>query len=156
MNDDDGVLRTIDAAFSSVERPPHFHRDLSDPEAAEHDALLCSRDRETLTLADVGNAGWDPICDALPQGIAYFFPRLVRLALETPAGPFEWYANQLLFHLSYESDRNTFYRCCNSVQRAAVADFIAHILQTRTTLVQESESGHEFLSCLALWRGPDE
>ena len=156
MNDDDAVLGIIDAAFSSVERPAHFHEDLSDPEAAEHDGLLRSRDRESLSYADVGNAGWDPICDALPSGVAYFFPKLVRLALETPANPFDWYAGQLLFHLSYESDRNAFYRYCNPVQRAAVADFLAHILQTRTALLQESESSHEFLSCLALWRGSGE
>ena len=153
MNDDEAVLSAIDAAFGAVERPTHFHRDLSDPEAAEHDALLRSRDRESLSFADVGNAGWDPICDALPNGIAYFFPKLARLALAVPANPWDWYAQQLLFHLSYKSDQNAFLLYCNPKQRAAVAGLLAHIIETRAALLQEGQFAKEFTSCLALWQG---
>jgi hypothetical protein len=149
---DDAVLTNIDAAFGAVERPAQFHPDLSDPEASEHEELLRSRDRETLSLADVGNAGWDPIFDALPHGIAYFFPRLARLALATPPNPWDWYAPQLLFHLSYKSRENAFYKYCNPPQRAAVADLLAHVIETRADLLREREASDEFMECLALWR----
>jgi hypothetical protein len=152
MSRDDTVLTTIDAAFGAVERPAHFHPDLSDPEASEHDELLRSRDRETLSLADVGNAGWDPVFDALPHGIAYFFPKLARLALATPSNPWDWYAPQLLFHLSYKSHENAFYNYCGPQQRAAVADLLAHVIETRADLLRERESSDEFMECLALWR----
>jgi hypothetical protein len=154
MSSDDSLLGLIDAAFCGVGRPTQFHADLSDPEAADHDALLRSRNRQTLSFADVGNAGWDPMCDALPDAIAYFFPKLVRLALVIPANPFDWYAAQLLFHLSYKIHENAFYRYCNPQQKAAVAAFLAHIIETRAALLQEHACADEFQSALALWQGP--
>jgi hypothetical protein len=153
LSRDDTVLAIIDAAFGAVTRPAHFHGDLADPEASEHDALLRSRDRETLSLADVGNAGWDPMFDAVPHGIAYFFPKLARLALATPSSPWNWYAAQLLFHLSYKSHENAFHAYCNPQQRAAVAAFLAHVIDTRADLLRERESADEFTECLALWQG---
>jgi hypothetical protein len=75
----------IDAAFGGVERPVHFTTYTHRCECAEHDELLRARDRDTLSIADVGNPGWDPICLTSPQGIAYYFPALARLPLPRPA-----------------------------------------------------------------------
>ena len=49
-------------AFLAEPLPDHFTDYTHCCECAEHDELLRARDRETLALEDVGNAGWDPIC----------------------------------------------------------------------------------------------
>ena len=76
------VLRLVHEAFSACARPEHFTNYRHCCECAEHDALLLSRDNETLCLEDVGNAGWDPLCYVDAAGFAYFFPGLARLALD--------------------------------------------------------------------------
>lgn len=149
--DERDVLAQIDAAFGMVERPDHFTDFRHCCECAEHDALLRSRDRETLSLPDVGNAGWDPLCFTSPQGIAYFFPNLARLGLAPPDSSYGWYADQLLFHLCSGFHENKFYDFCTSAQRAAVADLLAHIIESRTELVDSYGSNDEFLRCYELW-----
>jgi hypothetical protein len=152
MKSDGTALSSIDQAFGGVPRPEHFHADLSDPEASEHDELLRSRDRDSLALSDVDNAGWDPICDAKPDAIAYFFPKLARFALATPPSPYDWYAYQLIFHLSYGAERNVFLMYCNRQQRKAVAGLLAHVLETRTDMLRELDSLEKFRACLNLWQ----
>jgi hypothetical protein len=61
MKTDADILAEIDAAFAAVEQPEHF----TDP-------------------------GWDPIAFASPQGMAYYFPALARIALSQPLYGYEW------------------------------------------------------------------
>jgi hypothetical protein len=148
---DEKALAAIDEAFGSTERPEHFTNSAHCCECAEHDVLLRSRTRETLKIEDVGNPGWDPICFTSPQGIAYFFPALARLALVDPTNAQGWYGDQLLFHLYSGYKENCFYQFCNERQRAAVAEFLAHIIESRTNLIEEYADTDEFLRCHALW-----
>jgi hypothetical protein len=151
MNKDDRVLNRIDAAFGIVDRPEHFTDYGHCCECAEHDELLRARDRETLTISDVGNPGWDPLCFTSPQGIAYYFPALARLALAPPDYGYGWYADQLLFHLCYGFAENAFFRFCTPSQRAAVTGLLAHIIESRADLVELYGSTDEILRCHELW-----
>jgi hypothetical protein len=72
------LLGLVDRAFRSSPRPAHFTNFDHCGECAEHDELLRSRDRDTLTLDDVGNAGWDPLSFTSSAGVAYYMPALVR------------------------------------------------------------------------------
>lgn len=148
---DEKVLVTIDEAFGAVERPDHFTNYAHCCECAEHDDLLRNRTRETLGVEDVGNPGWDPLCFTSPEGIAYFFPTLARLALAEPTYNFGWYASHLLFHLYSGFKENSFYKFCNKKQREAVAQLIAHIIESRTNLVDEYAATDELLRCHELW-----
>jgi hypothetical protein len=62
MASDHEIMDIINEAFATEPRPDHFTSYTHCCECAEHDALLRARDRETLTLEDVGNPGWHPIC----------------------------------------------------------------------------------------------
>jgi hypothetical protein len=149
---DSDVLDCIDAAFGTSPRPQHFTDFTHCCECAEHDELLRSRNRESLVIGDVGNPGWDPICFITADGFAYYFPSLARLALASPARPRDWYAPQLLFHLSYQSKDNRRYRDCTPAQRAAVARFLQHLMHTRATLIDEYALSEEFSRCYEIWR----
>lgn len=149
------VLKRIDAAFGPAPRPEHFTNDRHCCECAEHDALLCSRDRQTLSLPDVGNPGWDPICFITPAGMAHYFPTLAPLALAPPDPDYGWYADQLLFHLYWGSRDNAFFQFCNSTQRAAVAELLSVLIEQHPELIDDSGSADEWLRCWALWGGQD-
>ena len=151
MSTDTEVIARIDAAFGAVERPAHFTDFTHCCECAEHDELLRSRDRETLRIEDVGNPGWDPICFTSPQGIAYYFPSLARLALAPPFPTHGWYGDQLLFHLYYGFRDNRFFQYCSAEQRAVVASLLGHIIESRAALVDELAFPDEFLRCHELW-----
>jgi len=151
MSTDAAVMAQIDAAFGAIEPPEHFTNFTHCCECAEHDDLLRSRNRETLRIEDVGNPGWDPLCFTSSQGIAYYFPALARLALSPPVYGYGWYADQLLFHLYSGFRDNEFFRYCNPQQRAAVATFLSHIIESRAALVDELTSCDEFLRCYELW-----
>lgn len=152
MNTDGDILTGIDAAFCGIGRPEHFTNFTHCEECAEHDELLRMRDRETLCLEDVGNPGWDPICFCSSSGIAYYFPTLARLALaEQSSEQYDWYANQLLFHLYSGFTENAFFLYCSGAQRQAVARFVAHIIETRASLIDLYASTDEFLRCHELW-----
>jgi hypothetical protein len=68
MNDD-AILSVVAAAFDECQRPKHFTDYTHCCECAEHDVLLRSRNRGTLTVADVGNPGWDPLCFVTNEGL---------------------------------------------------------------------------------------
>jgi hypothetical protein len=153
MSTDADVMAQIEAAFGAIDRPEHFTNFKHCCECAEHDELLRSRDRETLRIEDVGNPGWDPVCFTSPQGIAYYFPTLARIALAPPVHGYGWYADQLLFHLYSGLRDNKFFQYCSPLQRAAVASFLGHIIETRASLSDKLSSCDEFLRCHELWNG---
>jgi hypothetical protein len=77
----DEVLRLVEEAFADVPRPEHFTNHLHCDECLEHDELLRSRDRASLTVEDVGETSWTPLPLLTPEGYRYYMPALIRLAL---------------------------------------------------------------------------
>lgn len=148
---DIGLLSRIDAAFGTAPRPEHFTNYQHCEECAEHDRLLRTRDRQTLSLADVGNPGWDPLCFITPEGLAYYFPTLARLALAEPDALYGWYADQFLFHLYWGYRDNAFLQFCTPEQRATVAALLAWLIEQRAALIDADGSVDEWLRCWALW-----
>jgi hypothetical protein len=151
MTADSDILAEIDAAFGSVGRPEHFTEYTHCCECAEHDELLRSRNRETLSIEDVGNPGWDPLCFSSPDGMAFYFPTLARFALAEPQPGYGWYADQLLFHLYAGFTYNRFFGYCSPTQRQAITHFLAHLIETRPGLIDEGFSTDDFLRCHELW-----
>ncbi len=96
----DAVKEKVYQAFSDVPRPPHFTNYKHCDECAEHDETLRSHDPLTISYKELGNPGWDPMCFAEPEAFLYYFPALVRLALDGRGE--ETYLDQFLLHLLYE------------------------------------------------------
>ena len=117
---DQEVLNAINQEFGSCPRPEHFTDSTHCSECCEHDALLRSRDRESLDLSAVVNQGWDPICFITAEGFAYYLPALARLALSDPDATWGWYGSQLAFHLRYTGAANARWQYCSESQREGV------------------------------------
>jgi hypothetical protein len=140
MRTDDDILAEIAAAFGDCLRPEHFTNYTHCEECAEHDEVLRSRDLATLTVADVGNPGWDPICFCTPEGLAYYMPALSRLALAEPDPEYGWYGGQLVSHLWSGGEYNRFYEYCTAQQRRAVASLLSQFVESRAALVAELDA----------------
>lgn len=139
------ILTGVRQAFAACPRPDHFTDQNHCDECSDHDQTLLARDLDTLSLADVGNPGWDPICFITDEGFRYYFPALARLALT------ETYVDQLLFHLTYDGPRNRRVLACSPAQRRAVSALLRHILETRAQLVDEHHCCDELLQAIEYW-----
>lgn len=148
---DEEILTLVRCAFAEARRPVHFTNYTHCEECAEHDAVLRSRTLDSLTRADVGNVGWDPICFISPTGFSYYFPALARLALgatEPPHGP---YLVQLLYALQRDGRGDERWQHCTPTQRLAVVDFLRHVIDTRAEVLDNYGSTKDALAALDAW-----
>lgn len=117
------ALARIEAAFAAGTRPEHFTDWRHCCECAEHDAVLAAHTPDTIGLAELGNAGWDPICFAIPDAYLYYLPGLARLALGRAP---DYYLDQFLFHLNADRIEKL-----AANQREALREFLEHIAASR-------------------------
>jgi len=151
MGSDAEILQAIDAAFGATPKPAHFTDFEHCEECADHDRLLVSRSRDTLQLSDVDNPGWDPLCFTKAEGIAYLLPTLARFALKRPNAEYEWYGDQLMFHLYSGFRDNRLYIWASAQQKRAIAQFVGHLIESRSELIDRCAGEDDFLRCYELW-----
>jgi hypothetical protein len=132
-------------------RPEQFTDHPGCCECAEHDALLMSRDRDTLAIEDVGSQAWNPITMTTPEAFKYFLPALARLALEPVPKDWDWYGYIVLFELRWDGPGNVRREACTPVQRQAVVALLEHLFDTRTGDVRLYDCENELLEALAVW-----
>ena len=150
---DQAVLEQIDFAFSGTQKPDHFTDYTHCDECADHDEVLLKRTRETLQRKDLGNAGWDPISFCSAEGIAYLFPALARFSLIPDVwSDKDWYADQLLSHLSYQGPDNQFLFWCDEGKRTAVYSLLKHLLESRPVLILDSMCEKELKIATSTWQ----
>ncbi len=98
----DEIIELVRNAFRNAACPDHFTDYAHCYECADHGRVLRSHDLDTLTMEDIGNPCWDPVCYLTPQAFLYYFPAFVRLTLEDKEN--SWLP-QYLFHLSFVDER---------------------------------------------------
>jgi len=150
MGSDTTILELLRNAFSDCLRPEHFTNYGHCSECRDHDHLLRSRDVNTLAIEDVGNSGWDPICYISPEGFAYYFPALARLALEDESKLYGWYGPQLLFHLN-DNVCSRYLPHFRQEQKQAVVALLRHIGETRQDLLANYAQVKELQDAIDLW-----
>jgi hypothetical protein len=153
MGSDATILELLRNAFSSCQRPEHFTNYEHCSECRNHDDVLRSRDINTLAIEDVGNSGWDPICYISPEGFAYYFPALARLALEDETERFGWYGPQLLFHLTHDGQCSLFLPHLRPEQKQAVVALLRHIGETRQDQLANYGYVEELQTAIDRWSG---
>ena len=114
------LLARIGAAFGRHPRPEHFTDWQHCCECAEHDQELASVTLDSISLRELGNPGWDPMCFATDDAYLYYFPAMARLA--TGRGD-SYYLDQFLFHLG--TRRLVLF---SREQRELLEDFLWHLL----------------------------
>ena len=121
-------------------------------ECAEHDEALLACDVDSISLQQLGNPGWDPLCFATAEGLLYYIPALIRLTLDTMDTPQERYLDQLLFHLMYDGKANRIVRACRPEQRAFVAEFLAYLIEQYSAELDGCTYSADMLQAYDMWR----
>jgi hypothetical protein len=151
VQSDASIIQTVQKAFASRQRPPHFGNYKHCDECAEYEEILRSHDIDSLSIEDVGTAGSDPICYITPEGFAYYLPGLVRLALAEPVERYGWYGSQLVSHLCSDGRRNERVLACSVEQRRAIVAFLRHLVETRSQLADSYHCSDELFHAIDYW-----
>lgn len=140
--DDDRALQAIDAAFANVPRPTKFLRDPAHcAECAEHEALLRAATPASMSFAKFGNPGWDPVVFLQCDGLAYFMPGIVRMAL--CRGSNRDYVAQFCAHMNAVR-----MECFTLQQQAAMASFLAYFLESRESDIRAQFESRQLVAGL--------
>ena len=142
------ILQEAIDLFGSVPRPEHFTDYTHCCECAEHDETLRKESIETLSY-DCVRPGWDPLCFISPEGFQYYFPALVRLALESTGE--NYFIDQLVFHLELDGKRNARYLKFTSEQRRFVVKLLQYLFETRAEDIEENFDSDALLRAIEIW-----
>lgn len=148
---DSKTLESVRQAFQDCLRPAHFTDYQHCEECAEHNQTLASRTPDSITLQEVGNPGWDPICFVSPEGFRYYLPGLARLVVESPPDGHSWYAAQFFWHLISDGPSNVRVMGCSAAQRKAVAAFVRHIIETRAEQLDQECLADDAIRAWEIW-----
>jgi hypothetical protein len=132
-------------------KPEHFTNYRHCCECAEHDATLLACDVDSISLQQLGNPGWDPLCFTTAEGLLYYLPALIRLTLDTMDTPHERYLDQLLFHVMYDGKDNRIVRACSPEQRALVAEFLAYLIEQYSAELDGCTYADDMLKVYDIW-----
>lgn len=132
-----------------IEKPDHFTEYRHCCECAEHDETLRSSNVAEIGLQQLGNPGWDPLCFATVEGLKYYLPAMVRLSIETINT--EFYVAQMLFHLGSGGKENRLLVSVTPQQKDFVARFLAFLISTYPSELEERIAADEALATYELW-----
>jgi len=133
-------------------KPEHFTNYRHCCECAEHDATLLACDVDSISLQQLGNPGWDPLCFVSPEGFLFYLPALIRITLDTMAKPQERYLDQFLFHLIRDGKDHDLVRACSPEQRAFIAGFLEYVIDQYAAEITECTYADDILKAYDIWR----
>jgi hypothetical protein len=110
-------------AFQDAIRPAEFIRGTCYcEECLEHNETMEAHTPATISMEELGNAAWDPMCFANDQAFVYYLPGMIRLAFGR-----DYYIDQLVFHLEAPGRLDAL----NSRQARAVLQVLWVLLDVR-------------------------
>ena len=140
------TLAAIQSFYGGRAKPETFGNPDHCAECAEHDRTLRAHDVETISLAELGNPGWDPICYLLDiDQFRYYLPALARLSCGRGD---DYYLSQFLFHLN--EDR---LQALAAEERQLLADFLEALIEQMPEEIERNLDADAALSTLASLRG---
>jgi len=134
--------------FGNEDRPEHFTNYKHCSECAEHDETLRQSNPETLTLNEI-RPGRDPLCFITPEGFRYYFPALVRLAIDG-TGP-TYFIDQLIFHLELDGNENCRFQAFSAAQREFVVRVLNYLVETHAAEIEENLDSENLFRTIAIW-----
>lgn len=135
--------------FGATPRPEHFVNHAHCCECAEHDATLRDHTPQSIGIDELGNPAWDPICFATEEAFLYYFPALVRLAMEGDAD--SYYFDQFLSHVILDGPRNRRWSSFSVAQRQLVGEVLEYMLEHRAEQVDQGTDADRLLEAIAIW-----
>lgn len=134
MKNKNDILKSVDEAFSNIRKPSIFinHNDYScDNELTRYNDIFINHDRDSITIKELGNIGNNPICHMNWEGYLYYFPALVRIALESIL-----YKDMFLMNLSNDKIDQF-----NDLQKNSVEGLLLYMLSESENNENYDEAG---------------
>ncbi len=132
-------LAKIQEVFCS-NKPTQFVDPNHCSECEDHNQVLLAHTLDTISLAELGNPAWDPICFVAQPGFKYYLPALARLSLGTGD---HYYLGQLLFHLNADRIREF-----TRPEASAVADFLEALVESIPEEIDLNLDSDGVLACI--------
>ena len=136
--------------FNSA-KPEHFTNYTHCDECNEHDETLRNSNLETISMEQLGNPAWDPMCFCSIEGKKYYMSALIRLCVETIESN-NPYLSQLLFHLEWDGENNDLIISCTTEQRAFIASFIQHLIESYPKGIEDYFCSDNALRVYEIWK----
>jgi hypothetical protein len=153
MSTDAELLADVTRVFGAVPRPDKFTDHPYCSECEGHDETLQAHTLETLSIEEVGSAAWNPIVMCTPDAFRYLMPALARICLGPTDHPmWGWYGEILIeSDLRRNGPRNERWLACTPEERACIARFLEHVIETRTDIIQRYDMQHQVLDAFSIW-----
>jgi hypothetical protein len=145
MKSIDELIKEALALFPESYRPDNFADPGHCEECRDHNETLLGTTREEITFDELGNPGWDPICFINEDGFKYYFPALVRLALNGTGN--EYYITQFLFHITENASCKGF----SKEQSAYVVNILEYLIENRSKELDDYAETDDVLNAIELW-----
>ena len=124
------AINAVNEAFSNIKRPSVFVRDTCCcDECKEHNETLSAYTPDTISIEQLGNPGWDPICFSNNQAFLYYLPAMIRLAFDK-----DYYVDQLISHLDSEGRLDAL----NESQKAAIYYSLQTLMEVDHERIQDN------------------
>lgn len=146
---DEGDWQAIARQLFALPRPLQFGNARHCCECAGHEQTLQRCDPDSIGLEELGSPAWDPLCYCNDEGFRYYFPALVRLALDPHDD--RYYLDQLLFHLCWNGPGNVRVRAFAPAERAFVHDFLTFLLDSRAEQIERMGDADTLLQAIDIW-----
>ncbi len=145
----DKLIEQARRVFAETPRPEHFTNYTHCCECAEHDETLRAHTPESIGLDELGNPGWDPMCFATDGAFRYYFPAMVRLALQGSGG--SYYVDQFLFHITGDGPRNRRWQAFTATQRELVVAVLEALLEHKAAEIESSYDADRLFQAIEIW-----
>ena len=133
----------------AIPKPEHFTNFEHCDECFEYDELLRNCSVESIGLNELDGLTGDPFNFSSADGIRYYFPAMIRLALETMEE--EYYLATVLWHLEGDGHGNKFVEAYSLEQCAFVASFLEYVIENFAHTVEANQSTDNLLRTYAIW-----
>jgi hypothetical protein len=151
MSTDAEVLAEVTRVFGGLPRPERFTSHVCE-ECDEHNETLQAHTLASLSIDEVGSAAWNPVVMCSPDAFRYLMPALARICLEPEHPTWGWYGEILIeSDLRRNGPRNDRWLACTPEERACIARFLEHVIDTRGRIIERYDMQHQVLDAFSIW-----
>ena len=143
------LVQEAKSVFCDALCPKHFTNYRHCCECAEHNETLLAHTPETIGIEELGNPGWDPLCFATDEAFEYYFPAMVRMALEGTGE--RYYVDQFLFHLIGDGLRNRRWKAFSPEKRAFVLRVLEELLAHKSEEIERNLNSDDLINAIEIW-----
>lgn len=140
MSNPDNVIAAVVREFTGVARPAEFIKGTCRcEECMEHNDTMAAHTPADITIKELGNPAWDPLCFVSDEAFVYYLPAMIRLAFED-----EYYIDQLLFHMDNPGRLSSL----SNAQAKVLSDALVLLGDIRSELISNSFSKYSYISVM--------